>query len=512
VRFLFHCSPTPEFIKTLHAGSRVDAICCGSAFILHILVAEGKPETFCLRGEMNVAVEPRGKTSVNNDERLKEIKANYQKIIESNRDHMPAEVRKCLLELLKQGIELARSTHQSTTEAEACSILSYLLAESVPHEAINYAEKAIALLDDKNPELSELIAQANDAAARAYLLLGREIKSRQHRARAINLVKANPVSYSSVLRGFLYGETALADSAERTIRLEEVGGLDEWLNSLSVIRMSDLNPGFGDYVSNNRKFCREETERLRLLRHKLGAGLLKPENILLEAEPGSGKSFFVREFARQIPNAYFLERNLAAYSSLEGAFTDIILDMMLGLLSHPAVVLFVDEVDSELDGQFVFQRLIAPMNGDEFFFLQKQLSFKRHNLIAFYAMSSTSDEVRTRRKGEDFLSRIPQHHRIKLPSLSDPIDKIYRTVAVLSRPPFKYKRVEAAALLYVGARKWRSSRELEQALDLAKSRPLPDEQVLTLEHIAVSAEDVLDVQKVSNFDIFGYPQRVIEIG
>jgi hypothetical protein len=122
-------------------------------------------------------------------------------------------------------------------------------------------------------------------------------------------------------------------------------------------------------------------------------------------------------------------------------------------------------------------------------------------------MSSRPEHVREQKKGPDFLSRIPEHHHIKLPSLDDPIEKIYRAINLLNRRPPIIGSIEGAALAYIGRKKWNSSRELEQTLDLAKSRWLGGHAPLTLEDVAVTAENVREVHK----EIFDYPDQVIRI-
>ena len=72
-------------------------------------------------------------------------------------------------------------------------------------------------------------------------------------------------------------------------------------------------------------------------------------------------------------------------------------------------------------------------------------------------------------------------------------------------------KVEAAALLYVGLRDWTSSRELEQAIDLAKLRVGDTGAALELPHIAPSVEEVDWVAKQSGVDIYSAPDNILDI-
>src|ERR1700720_4584634 len=84
-------------------------------------------------------------------------------------------------------------------------------------------------------------------------------------------------------------------------------------------------------------------------------------------------SFFVKEFKQELETTFgqpmeFLERNMSAYNNVEQTFADIVLDVMVASMTRRSTLLFIDEIDTELDEKNMFQRLIAPMNGDPFFF------------------------------------------------------------------------------------------------------------------------------------------------
>jgi hypothetical protein len=198
---------------------------------------------------------------------------------------------------------------------------------------------------------------------------------------------------------------------------------------------------------------------------------------------------------------------MSVYSSIDSAFVDIIIDVMIALTTHRPVLLFIDEVDTQIGDTNIFHRLIAPMNGDPFFFSQKQISFAKQNLVIFYALSSKIDEIKNAQKWPDFLSRIPSLHQITLPAFDSPFERIYRTISMLPQSTAPVRLVQAAALAYIGMRNWASARELEHAVELAKARITESPRVLELTHIAPSWQDV---EAVSG-SIFGAPMNIIEV-
>lgn len=214
-----------------------------------------------------------------------------------------------------------------------------------------------------------------------------------------------------------------------------------------------------------------------------------------------------------------LERNLSAYDSVEGAFEDIITDVIYALTKHRPVFLFIDEVDTILNGKSMLEKLIAPMNGDPFFFRGKQMSFENQDIVVFFALSSSPEKMEERQKWTDFLSRVPQAHRINLPTLASPIDRVYKAISMLPRGKFPVRQIQASALLYIGLKDWTSVRELEQAVDAAKIRAAARGGIATLElaDIAVTPQDVDDVEaKISEryggtIDILGSSNHLIDI-
>lgn len=290
----------------------------------------------------------------------------------------------------------------------------------------------------------------------------------------------------------------------------------QWLRGRETLDASKLGARFGGYTTNDVEFVRSAKDRLQTLLWELREPLLRPANYLLEAAPGSGKSFFVGEFARELQanlnrDALYIEKNLSAYPSIDAAFTDIVLDVLLGLASRRDIVLFLDEVDTEIDGRRIFQKLIAPINGERFFFQEKQLSFGKQNVVGFYALSSGRDDLHHAPKWPDFLSRIPAGHRFELPAFDSPFERLFRALGILRRGRVKVERATVHALMYLSLREWRSSRELDQGIELAKARLRDPTKVLDLEHVALSLADVREVSVRANVSIAHEVNDVISI-
>jgi hypothetical protein len=432
---------------------------------------------------------------------------------------LKAESEDCAREVLR----CARAVGTPAELESALADLASIVAQKNPDEAISLATEfhSLSITDDS------LRAAVADTLHIAYKSLGNAVRAERQRALAIRLRQEHGkatgtagATWQGLMAALRSSATPLAGNEKWAIELKQP--IDEWLSQRTQISLADLAPSFGRFVSNDREFYRIATDRLQMLGRRLQSGLSKPDNYLLIAQPGLGKSFFVTEFKNQLnaklgTEVIFLERNLSAYDSTDAAFRDIIMDVLIALITHNPVFLFIDEVDTLLDGKSMLEKLIAPMNGDSFFYRDKQISFSKQNLVVFFALSSDPDAMKTRQKWTDFLSRIPHAHRITLPQFKSPLDRIYRSVSKLPDGKFGIRKVEAIALLYIALRNWTSVRELEQALELAKVRAhSEDSRVLELAHITVSPEDIEEVERVAKMeygtvDILGGPTNIIDI-
>ncbi len=432
-----------------------------------------------------------------------------------NEDHLEELTRD-----LREVLEYTRNVGNPVELGKALARLCSVIADSRPEEALDLAEEFDDIPTAPDDSVKALIANARNIA---YRCLGDLVRARQQEAIANGLRERLSERPQNQSEGFdrefftnlLARRKTPAPDNKYTVELS--GTLGEWLEAKRHISLGELAPAFGQFTSNDRQFFRDATGLLDMLSMRLEKGLGKPDCYLLHGDPGSGKSFFVRQFKEQLSSKLgeeiiYLERNLSAYSARDIASTDIVADVLIALTAHRPILLFIDEVDTQLDGRISFQRLIAPMNGDPFFFLQKQISFAKQNLVVFFAMSRKPEDMKDAAKWPDFLSRIPPTHHIKLPEFGNPLCRIYRAVAMLQRGKFAVHQIEAAALMYIGLRPWSSVRELEQAVEMAKIQATTSSSnALELAHVALSAQDIDDVKSATDIDIFLGPTNVLEI-
>ncbi len=134
------------------------------------------------------------------------------------------------------------------------------------------------------------------------------------------------------------------------------------------------------------------------------------ENFLIWAPPGSGKSFFIQEIARQLPATAYVELNLAARSRhefVEGLQT-------IANASGPMLCM-IDEVDARLGEDWPYQELFSYLD----------LNLLPDKVIVFVLVGSSeagveglARAIRSRPKGADMLDRVPADRRFEIPALT----------------------------------------------------------------------------------------------
>ena len=112
----------------------------------------------------------------------------------------------------------------------------------------------------------------------------------------------------------------------------------------------------------------------------------RPLNLLLAANPGSGKSFLVKELSKQISgDTEFLEYHVASFRKLDDLFSIFQRIQSLNLEGKLPFVL-LDEVDGRVDGRYIFPNLLAPLWDGVF-----HIGQERHHLgraVLFFAASA----------------------------------------------------------------------------------------------------------------------------
>lgn len=150
-----------------------------------------------------------------------------------------------------------------------------------------------------------------------------------------------------------------------------------------------IKPVFGTYVTRNHQFQEELQDLLLTLRNYAYRPKVKrPFNILLSSEPGSGKSFLLKQLSETLSNnieVQFDEYHVPAFRSLEdlyGSFQRVQSANLRGKLP----IVFFDEVDTKVEGRHLLANFLAPM-WDGLFHVGKD-SFALGRAIFSFAASS----------------------------------------------------------------------------------------------------------------------------
>ncbi len=126
-----------------------------------------------------------------------------------------------------------------------------------------------------------------------------------------------------------------------------------------------ISPVFGEYVTHNSGFHDElrDLEAL-IVDYSSRTKVKRPLNILLASEPGSGKSFLLKQLANSVKqrdtDVKFEEFHVAAFRSIEDLYKAFQGVQSANLSSSLPFVLF-DEVDGTIQGSHVLANFLAPM-------------------------------------------------------------------------------------------------------------------------------------------------------
>lgn len=422
---------------------------------------------------------------------------------------------------IEQLVLLSREAGRSVDETVGLAALISEIARRSPDTALELWKNFSIKISSNNV----LTAVAYRGLSDAYGEKGNYVRSRHFSAAAEMLIDElgdSEVLLYRELAGLAHPENSVSPvGADLSSRATPGDALAAWLRMNRQLTIGMFGSHFGQFTTSDVSFVESAESLSRFTEILIAQRLSKPANYLLQASPGAGKSHFVRQFAARLlgedASSQYLERNLSAYASIDQAFHDIVLDVLLAIARHKPVLLFVDEVDTEIGGQHIFQKLIAPMNGDDFFFQGKSLSFAKQNLVVCFALSATRDKLVDKPKWPDFLSRIPSSHQISLPSLDVPKERVVRALGALARKrqqaagPASVTRVSFQALLYLGLNSWASARELDQAIDMALLRAVEPEGELLLEHFVQDVELILSAEQASGTRILGVEDFTLEV-
>ncbi len=150
-----------------------------------------------------------------------------------------------------------------------------------------------------------------------------------------------------------------------------------------------LTPGgtIGRYVTCTEGFKKELSALERTVTTYVGREKpSRPLNLLLAANPGSGKSFLVKELSKQISgDTEFLEYYVASFRKIDDLFSIFQRIQSLNLEGKLPFVL-LDVVDGKVAGEYIFATLLAPLWDGVF-----HIGQERHHLgraVLFFAASA----------------------------------------------------------------------------------------------------------------------------
>jgi hypothetical protein len=273
----------------------------------------------------------------------------------------------------------------------------------------------------------------------------------------------------------------------------EMDALAAWLKRLENFDLASVSV-IGNFVCNDRDL----RAKLKLKLDAIMRGrdrLKKPRSVMLCAEPGSGKTFLGREFAREVGCADgLIYGNLADAASigqgLQRHYSDIVRS------TAPLKVAFLDEVDTAVRSEQAYRFLTTALDGGEVVELKSGDKLPLGGLIWFFAASAAAsyaewaEELRaSKNKGAD-LAASRFDYSIDLPALSTPGEAIVQAISIAATASKAFQAVESRALLYIGWKKWESSRALRKAVTSALGRQ--EVSVLQLSDLASSEEDDLE--------------------
>ncbi len=242
------------------------------------------------------------------------------------------------------------------------------------------------------------------------------------------------------------------------IRSQEEGeSVLTWLLGLKKIELHDVRV-VGNYVSSNPELKEKLLINVDDLASKAVSGFTRPFPVLICAPPGSGKNFFVEEFARAVQsrvdstvNILPLVENLAPSNDLVSTlglhFTKIL------IAPEPRIAL-LKNVDSRVNGKYAFRFLMPGLDG-EHVDLGNRAKAPLPSVLWFFTSNKAKDAASFKKavagtqQGEEFFLRCKRSGMvIELPALVNGRDIIYQVVSTAITLRKELKQVQAIVLYY----------------------------------------------------------------
>jgi SAM-dependent methyltransferase len=191
------------------------------------------------------------------------------------------------------------------------------------------------------------------------------------------------------------------------------------INKLDKIPISSCTI-VGTYIRYNR----DVVQQLTKVRYRIGAELIprsRPQNYLIWAAPGAGKTYFIEQIAASNPHVTYQELNLAKLEKRE--FQDTLKHVMEG---EGPTLCFIDEVDAKPHTAWPYEILLPSLEPSD----------NRQRALVFVLAGSTGtslaefkQRIEKRPKGRDLLARIPSTNEYAIP----PLDQGDRIIIAVSQ-------------------------------------------------------------------------------
>lgn len=190
------------------------------------------------------------------------------------------------------------------------------------------------------------------------------------------------------------------------------------LNQFEMIKkigLSDLTV-VGDYKRFDEKVRNRLIDWKKSIVNPLINKSSAHENFLIWAAPGSGKTFFIQEIAKEIKNDIdYIEINLALMSKEK-----VIESLHEAKNNSRSVLCLIDEVDARSDETWPYEEIFSFLD----------LNTKDDKKIVYVLIGSSSSgiegltlNISKRLKGKDLVDRIPNDRRFTIPKLEE-MDKV----------------------------------------------------------------------------------------
>jgi ATPase family associated with various cellular activities (AAA) len=255
------------------------------------------------------------------------------------------------------------------------------------------------------------------------------------------------------------------------IRQHKISQVSKWLQNRVEIKLAD-HQLYGEFLV----FDRDKIDNIKsTLCDALGYSdaQKKPACIYLAGSPGSGKSFFVKQFANSIRNTG--EADVNAYPNVS---LSSVPDLRSTIKNHIGTIIesvpkskvaFLDEVDTVISESTGFRYLMDAMTGDVMDDDGKK-SKKLDNFIWFFAGSAGKTEHQVREKlrkyslkVDDFFGRM--YKTIELPGTDLPFDAMLMAISRIKSYQESIVSIDKKLLLAFAITDWAHSRQLEFVIE-----------------------------------------------